>query len=168
MPLDVGQSAKGLDLVLPDAEGARTSIDAELAQGPVVIGIYKSSCKASKEMFPMLQRLSERLSSAGVRFLGISQDSENITRSFARRAGVTFPILIEGEDYPLSKAFDVFSTPTVFLLSQDGTVAATTNGFFKMLVNQFADEVAGLVDAVKAPLIGDDGPDAEIPVFVPG
>jgi peroxiredoxin len=168
MALEVGQAARGLDVKLPDADGAPHTLGDALANGPVVVGIYKSSCKASKEIFPMLQRLSERLSGASISFFGVSQDSANITRSFARRTGVTFPILVEGKDFPLSHAFEISHTPTIFLVGQDGKVAATTLGFFKMMVNQFADEVATLVGAAKAPLIGDDGPDAEIPVFVPG
>lgn len=168
MALEIGQIASGIDLPVADADGTSHSLQAALASGPVVVGLYKSSCKASKEMFPMLQRLSERLSGSGISFFGVSQDSPNITKSFARRTGVTFPILVEGEDYPLSKAFGISHTPTVFLLGQDGSVAATTLGFFKMMVNQFADEVATLVGAATAPLIGDEGADAEIPVFVPG
>ena len=67
-----------------------------LAKGPVLIGIYKSSCQASKAMFPFLQRLADRYGDKGLSVFGIAQDSANITRSFARRLDLTFPILVEG------------------------------------------------------------------------
>src|SRR5688572_29503599 len=90
-----------LDLTFPDSEGGEHSIQVALTTGPVLLGIYKSSCAASKVMLPMLQRIQWAHETDGLTTFGVAQDSPNITRSFARRYGIDVPILIEGSEYPL-------------------------------------------------------------------
>jgi pimeloyl-ACP methyl ester carboxylesterase len=94
-------------------------------------------------MFPFLERLNARHVVDGLTVLGISQDSANITRSFARRYGITFPLLLEGDDYPVSRAFDIMATPTVFLIEPGGTVAYATMGFMKPALDALGDAVRG-------------------------
>ena len=87
-----------------------------------MLGIYKSSCASSKQMFPYKERLNERNSGDGLKVLGIHQVLRQHHPSFARRYGITFPLLLEGDDYPVSRAFDVsLATPTVFLIDLTGT-----------------------------------------------
>jgi peroxiredoxin len=117
-------------------------------------------------MFPFLERLHERHRANGLTVLGVSQDSANITRSFARRYGITFPIVLEGEDYPISRAFDIMATPTVFLADPDGTIAYTTMGFMKPALDALGDAVADAVGASHTPLV--TSADGEVPMFVPG
>jgi len=151
---------------LADAEGQAHDLQQVLENGPVLLGVYKSSCASSKQMFPFLERLHERHRGDGLTVLGVSQDSPNITRSFARRYGITFPILVEGDNYPISRAFDIMATPTLFLIDPDGTVAYSTMGFMKPALDALGDAVADAVGASHAPLVTSS--DGEIPMFVPG
>jgi peroxiredoxin len=165
-PVEVGQPAAAIDLELVDAEGNKHTISEALKRGPVLLALYKSSCQASKVMLPMVERLYRRYGDQGLTVYGLSQDSENITQSFARRYDITFPILIDTADYAMSRAFDIFATPTVFLIRPDGCVAFTTNGFFKEQVNQLAVAVAeeiGLPPQILSP-----EEEADVPMFVPG
>lgn len=155
-----------LDVELTDAQGQTHVIAGALRRGPVVLAVYKSSCQASKTMFPFLERLAHRYHDDGLTVLGVSQDSPNVTRSFARRYGITFPIIVEGNEYPVSRAYDVFATPTVYLIRPDGTVAFTTMGFFKDQVNQLGDAVAAELGVPPEPLF--TAQDTDVPVFVPG
>lgn len=164
--IGVGEAAPALDLVLTDANGNDHRLADALARGPVLLGVYKSSCQASKTMFPFLQRLADIYGVDGLSVFGVAQDSDNITRSFGRRLDLTIPILVEGADYPVSLAYDIAATPTVFLIRRDGTVAWTTMGFMK-------PQIAGLGDAIAAELgveprtVVTDA-DAAAPMFVPG
>ena len=79
---------------------------------------------------------------------------------------VSFPILLEGEEYPISTAFDIMATPTVFLIDRDGTVRYTTMGFMKPGLEAMADAVADALGKPHAPLVSDA--DADVPMFVPG
>ena len=164
--IEVGQKAPGLDLALQDAEGGSVDLQAALGRGPVLLGLYKSSCQASKTMFPFLERLRRWYAADGLSVYGVSQDSSNVTRSFARRLGLSFPILIEPDGYPVSIAFGITATPTVFLIRQDGTVAFTTMGFFKETVNELAVAVAGVVEREPQPVVTAE--DTGVPMFVPG
>lgn len=166
MAIDVGESVPSFGVsTLPDATGAEHDVAAELS-GPTVVGLYKSSCQASKAMFPYLQRIHERYAGAGVRVLGVAQDSDNITRSFATRQGVTFPILIEGDAYPLSRAFDISATPTVYVIDQQGRVAYATMGFFQQQVEEMATAVATAIGVAPSPILTEA--DESAAKFVPG
>jgi peroxiredoxin len=165
-PVEVGNTAPALDLTLEDANGESRRIGRGLTEGPVLVGIYKSSCQASKTMFPMLERLHEKYADKGLTVLGVAQDSANVTRSFARRGGITFPMLIEPEGYPISIAFDIFATPTVFLIRPDHTIAFTAMGFLRDQVNDLAKAVASELGQPPEPIIAED--EAGVPMFVPG
>jgi peroxiredoxin len=165
-PIDTGNHAPALTDPIPDADGTPRRIADALRDGPVLLGIYKSSCQASKTIFPILERLHQRDGARGLTVYGISQDSPNVTRSFARRYGITFPLLVEGEAYPVSRAFDIFATPTVYLVRPDGTVASSIMGFFRDQVNEFAATVANELGVPPEPIIAED--ETEVPLFVPG
>lgn len=164
--VEVGQPAPRIDQKLQDAEGTTHDLGAAIAEGPVLLGLYKSSCQASKTMFPFLERLWERYTDDGLRVFGVSQDSANITRSFARRLELAFPILIEPEGYPLAQAFGITATPTVVLIERDGTVGFVTMGFMRATVDELGAATAIAVGREPEPVVGDW--DAAVPMFVPG
>ncbi|MDF2757531.1 MAG: alkyl hydroperoxide reductase/Thiol specific antioxidant/Mal allergen [Thermomicrobiales bacterium] len=166
MTIEQGQQAPLPNAEFSDAEGQAHDLRRVAADGPLLLGIYKSSCASSKQMFPFLERLHERYAADGLSVLGISQDSANITRSFARRYGITFPLLLEGDDYPVSRAFDIMATPTVFLIEPGGTVAYATMGFMKPALDALADAVADAVEKPHQVLVTPD--DSDVPMFVPG
>ena len=166
MVVEQGQIAPLPHQPFADAEGAMHDLHELLQSGPLLIGIYKSSCASSKQMFPFLERLHQRYAANGLHVIGISQDSENITRSFARRYGITFPILVEGPDFPISREFDIAATPTIFLIMPDKRVAYTTMGFMKPALDLMGDSVADTVDGAREPLV--TAVDDAVPMFVPG
>jgi len=164
--IGTGATAPALEMTIEDAEGHAHAIGEALSRGPLVLGIYKSSCQASKTAFPFLQRLADRYGDAGLTVYGVAQDSPNITSSFARRLGLSIPMLIEGPDYPVTLAYDVVATPTVFLIDRDGSVVWTSMGFMKPQMNELADAIAKLLGQQPEPLVTDA--DADVPMFVPG
>lgn len=166
--LETGATVPQLTVELEDAEGTSRSIQNALNEGPLLLGIYKSSCQASKTMFPFLQRLHERYGQNGLQVLGVSQDSTNVTKSFARRTGVTFPILIEPEDFPVSKAFDITATPTIYLIGRDGEIVFDTMGFFADPVNALGAATAAATAADPLPLYTEEDATGGTPRFVPG
>jgi thiol-disulfide isomerase/thioredoxin len=164
--VQAGEVAPDLDVAYPDSAGIERNIAEALAGGPVLLGIYKSSCAASKVMMPVLNRFLGAYGGHGLAVLGVAQDSANVSRSFIRRTGVAYPILIEGDQYPISVGFDIFATPTVFVLRQDGTVAYTTMGFLKPQINEISEAVAAALGIEPVPIVSEH--EEEIPLFVPG
>jgi peroxiredoxin len=166
MTTELGRSAPLPDQPFTDAEGVEHKLRSILEAGPLLLGIYKSSCASSKQMFPFLERLHQRYAWNGLKVVGVSQDSENITRSFARRYGITFPILVEGEEFPISRVFEIMATPTIFLIEPDGNISYTTMGFLKPGLDAMGDSVADAVGAPHEPLVNEA--DDDVPMFVPG
>lgn len=166
MTIEQGERAPYPNGEFTDAEGQAHDLSRAASNGPLLLGIYKSSCASSKQMFPFLERLHERHGGDGLTVLGVSQDSANITRSFARRYGITFPLLLEGDEFPISRAFDIMATPTVFLIEPDGTVAYATMGFMKPALDALGDAVADAIGKPHQVLVTPD--DADVPMFVPG
>jgi peroxiredoxin len=168
LSLQAGEPAPNLSTPFPDADGTSHVLANALKSGPLVLGIYKSSCGASKAMMPMLNRFVDRYGIFGQQVFGIAQDSANVTRSFIRRSGgLDYPVLIEGDEYPLSIAFDIFATPSVYVIRQDGTIAYTTMGFLRVQMEEFSKAVADVLGVAYQPII-DEEVDREIPLFVPG
>jgi peroxiredoxin len=159
-------SAPPLGQSFLDAEGDQHSIQEALAKGPVLLGIYKSSCAASKAMLPMLQRIQQMHAADGLATFGVAQDSPNITRSFARRYGLDIPLLVEGSEYPISVGFGIRATPTVYLLRRDGSIAYATMGFLRDQIEEIEEAVANELGAPPHRIIDPD--ESEIPLFVPG
>ena len=168
MSLQAGDRVPNLNLSFPDADGNAFDLAEALRTGPLLLAIYKSSCGASKAMMPMLNRFVDRYGIFGLQVFGLAQDSANVTRSFIRRSGgLDYPVLIEGDDFPLSIAFDIFATPTVYVIRQDGTIAYTTMGFLRVQLEEFSRAVADVLGVAYQPIIQEEI-DEEIPLFVPG
>ncbi len=109
-------------------------------QTPALLVFFKISCPTCILSFPYLQRLYERVEGAPLRFWGISQDSPAETKAFGEQYGVTFPLLYDGKDYPVSNAYALTNVPTFFLVEPDGTVGRTLTGFIKADLEGLAAE----------------------------
>lgn len=150
------------DFTLEDAaEDAPQELAAALEQGPVVLGFYKSSCGASKIAFPFLERIYQAYPKDRLTVWGVAQDSANVTRSFARREGITFPMLIDEPEYAASRVYDIPGTPTIFLID-DGKIVWQDTEFHKSAMDDLSGRIAGLLGVEKADVTSgtDDVPDS--------
>jgi peroxiredoxin len=116
---------------LSSMEGETYSLQSLLAEGPLVAAFFKVSCPTCQYTFPFLERLYRQLGAKGVLLVGISQDSARDSQNFAKQFGVTFPVLIDREPYAVSRNYGVEFVPTVFLITPDGHVEVSGDGFSK-------------------------------------
>jgi peroxiredoxin len=114
---------------LPDLRGAPQSLQALLAQGPVLLAFFKVSCPTCQYTFPFL----ERFRNSPARIFGISQDNQRSTEQFNRQFGVTFPVLLDAasEDYPVSNAYGLTHVPSLVWVEPDGKISLASVGFVK-------------------------------------
>jgi len=124
------------------ADDRRVSLAGGLAAGPVLVGLYKSSCRASKATLPVLQKLYETYPADRIAIWGLALDSANITASFARRYTLTLPLLIDDEGYPTGQAYGITDTPAVFLIEPSGVVSWQMVGFDKAAIDRLNQEIA--------------------------
>src|SRR6266852_7877106 len=141
---------------LPGLDGKNYSLDALREKGPVVAAFFKISCPVCQFTFPFLQRLYQRYGGDGVTFLGISQNDARATQDFAKEYGLTFPMLVDENGYPVSNAYGLTNVPTIFLIDADGTVKVSSMGFDKKDLETIAAELAQRKKISLAPLFRHD------------
>lgn len=119
---------KAPDFALEQAGGARLSLAEILRDGPAVLAFFKTTCPTCQLTFPFLGRLAGEM-----RIFGVSQDGEEDTREFAAEYGVEFPMLFDRADdgYTASNDYGVSHVPSLFVIEQNGTIAASWDGFSK-------------------------------------
>ena len=151
-------SLKGLD-------GKEYSLGALLEGGSVVAAFFKISCPVCQFTFPFLERLYKRYGGNGVTFVGISQDDARSTKEFAAEYGVTFPIALDVDGYPVSNAYGLTNVPTIFLIETHGSVKVSSNGFDKTDLETIAKVLAERRKIAPAALFR---PDENVPANKPG
>jgi peroxiredoxin len=127
-----------------------------LERGPVVAAFFKISCPVCQFTFPFLERLHKRYGSSGATFLGISQDDARATKSFASEYGVTFPMVLDADGYPVSNAYGLTNVPTIFLIEPGEKVKVSSVGFDKKDLETIASELAERRKIALAPLFRSD------------
>ena len=127
-----------------------------LERSPVVAAFFKVSCPVCQFTFPFLERLHKRYGGDGVTFLGISQDDLRATQNFAKEYGVTFPLLLDENGYPVSNAYGLTNVPTIFLIDPDGSVKVSCMGFDKKDLEKIAANLAERKKISLAPLFRSD------------
>jgi|ERR1700682_733603 len=156
---------KAPDFSLKALDGKEYSLDTWLQRGPVVVAFFKISCPVCQFTFPFLQRLYQRYGSDGVIFLGISQDDARKTKEFGQEYGVTFPLLLDSDGYPVSNAYGLTNVPTTFLIDQNGTVKIGSMGFNKKDLEAIAADLAERRNIPRAALFR---PNEAVPDNKPG
>ncbi len=161
--LGPGEQAPAFEL--PDLEGGIQRLEDALTLGPVLAAFWQPHCDTCRLAFPYLQRLADTYPAPRWRLLAISQESERASRDFARQYGLTMPVLLDGEGWPVSRQYDPEATPTLFLIAPDGTIEVTSVGFDKRDLNEIARRLAAHLGEEATP-IAEDG-DGN-PPFRPG
>ncbi len=138
--LSAGDRAPDFDL--PDLAGRRHRLEDALQRGPALAVFWKSGCNTCDLAFSYLQRLAVAYPEGRWQLLAISQDGAQASEEFARQHGLTFPILIEGEGWPVSQQYDPEATPTFYLIEPDGVISMTSVGFHKQELNEISRRIA--------------------------
>jgi len=153
------------DFSLKGLDGKEYSLGKLVKAGPVVAAFFKISCPVCQFTFPFLERIFQRYAGDGVSFLGISQDDARSTKEFVQKYGVTFPLVTDEKNYPVSNAYGLTSVPTIFLIDSNGTVKVSCMGFVKADLETIAKELAGRREIAPAALFKLD---EKVPALQPG
>jgi peroxiredoxin len=154
------------DIQLSFIDGTRFSLDNALKQGPVVAAFFKVSCPVCQLAFPYVERIFKAYKASGkFTLVGVSQDGASDTRAFNREFGVTFPVLLDAEGYPVSNAYGLTNVPTIFLISPQREIEASLVSWSREEMedlNKRLAEISG-VPAAQIFTAAD-----QVPVFKPG
>ena len=160
-PATLAAGAPAPPIKLPDVEGRPMTLAGLLQKGPVLAAFYKVSCPVCQFTLPFLERIHKAYGNERVAIIGVSQDDAGDTKEFRTEYGLTFPSLIDAEDYQVSNAYGLTNVPTLFLIQPDGTNAASFTGFDKQGLEgvsaSFAEHLSKPVTPVFKP--GESVPD---------
>lgn len=162
MPVGPGSPAPAA--AARDLDGGSVDLPSLWGRGPAVLFFYKADCGASEVAGPVLRRFA---AVPGLVVAAISQDGANEARGFARASGWAGSVrsLVDPEPWPASEAFGIRATPTWFVVSPGGRVAAVAEGWNRVDANALAAEAARLAGAAAPLVCTPDGPE---PALRPG
>lgn len=148
-PLEAGAVAP--EIALSSTQGRSFSLVDARKTTPVIAAFFKVGCPTCQYAFPFLERIANAYPKDKVTVVGVSQDRKEDTEAFAKKFGVTFPILLDDtKHYPASNAYGLLNVPSTFLVSPSGKVELSTIGWVKDEVtrlNELAAKTAGLPPA---------------------
>ena len=164
MSLEAGQKAPSFDL--KSLSGEKRSLTDTLSRGPAVVAFFKTSCPTCQYAFPFLERLYQRFSGGSVQFVGVSQDSPEDTAEFCQEYGLSFPMLVDHEDYVASSAYGLHFVPTIFLIQPSGEIQISSEGFCKVDFLAIHSELSQVASANGGPELFPSN--ESIPEYKPG
>jgi len=120
----------------------RRPLEEASGEGHVLLAFVKVDCPTCRFSMPILERIHAALEYAGVRIHGISQDAPEEAAAFARETGARFPILIDGGELAVSRAYGLHTVPSHFLVGGDGRVRRYLAGFHRKEYESITAELA--------------------------
>jgi peroxiredoxin len=103
---------------------------------PTVLFLFETDCPTCRLATPYLSRLAEAAGPVA-RVVGLSQDPEGPTASFAAQMGPKFEIRRD-RDLAVSRHLDPGFVPAVYLIDPKGDIRQSEIGFAKVGLNQLA------------------------------
>ncbi|HUY14067.1 MAG TPA: TlpA disulfide reductase family protein [Terriglobia bacterium] len=150
---------------LSTLDGNKQSLQDGLAKGPVLLAFFKVDCPTCQFAFPFLERIHQHFRDQGIQIWGVSQDTAPDTRKFSQTFGVTFPLLLDEKPYKVSAQYQVQFVPSLFLVTPDGQVEISGDGFAKQDLLGIQKYFSKHFSIAAVPLFRAD---EKIPEFKPG
>ena len=109
---------KAPDFTLPSVAGAEVSLH-DFAGRKVLLVFTQAGCGPCRQIMPELNRLGGR----DLQVVVVNKGDLQATRQWATELGARFPVLVQ-DGLDLSRKYEVFATPFVFLIDEKGVVAS--------------------------------------------
>jgi hypothetical protein len=119
------------------------------SEGPALIVIGHRDCPTSRLTLPFVDRLYQRRH-PGASVVAVLQDEPAAARALMADLGLTMPVLLESDPYPLSSELQLRAVPTLILVGADGLIAKAAEGFSRDDLEAFSRAV-GLAGPLFSP-----------------
>src|SRR4030065_2752641 len=127
----INSGKKAPDFKLPATDGKSYSLADSLNKNITLVVFYKDTCPTCQFTLPFVERIYQAYKEKGLAVLGIEQDDKQRTIAFSQEYGLTFPALLDLENYKVSYAYGIDTVPTIFFVDKNGEILFTSVGFVK-------------------------------------
>jgi peroxiredoxin len=138
----INSGKKAPDFKLPATDGKPYSLKEVLAKNVTLVVFYKDTCPTCQFALPFIGRIYQAYKDKGLQVLGIEQDDKQRTVAFSQEYGLTFPALLDMENYKVSYAYGIDTVPTIFLVDKNGEILFTSVGFVKDELAELSKKIA--------------------------
>ena len=107
-----------------------------------MLAFFKINCPTCQFTFPFLERLHKNYAGKGFTLWGISQNNQAETLQFAREYKISFPLLLDQNNYQISYAYGITVVPTILLIDKNQEILFTCEGFAKEDLDKISQEIA--------------------------
>ena len=147
-------------VALPDLDGADRPLVTAWADGPALIAVGHRDCPTTRLALPFVDRIHQGRGPTST-VLVVLQDDPDSARELVRDLGLSVPVRLEADPYPLSSDLDLRTVPTLMLVGRDGRVQRALEGFRRDELEALAREMG-----VGGPLFAES--DSGVPARRPG
>lgn len=110
---------------LPDLDGVQRPLELAWNEGPALVVVGHRDCATTRLTLPFIDRLHAR----GASVVTVLQDDAPAARQLMADLGLTMPVVLEGEPFPLAGELKLRAAPTLMLVGRDGIIARAAEGF---------------------------------------
>ena len=122
---------------LPDLDGVQRPLSVAWSECPALIFIGHRDCATSRLTLPFVDRLHQR-KPAGSSVIAVLQDEPEAARELMADLGLTMPVLLEADPYPLASELGLRAAPTLMLVGTDGHILKSGEGFVRADLEAFS------------------------------
>ncbi|MCI0530674.1 MAG: TlpA family protein disulfide reductase [candidate division Zixibacteria bacterium] len=165
MPL-ISTGEKAPDFTLPSTDGKPVPLKEVLQKSPATLLVfYKDTCPTCQFTLPYIEKIYKSYKDKGLAVVGIEQDDAQRAGAFSKQYGLTFPALIDQNNYKVSYAYGIDTVPTMILVEKDVKVSAVSVGFVKDELAALSKQISTLLGAEPTEIFK---PGEYVPAIKPG
>lgn len=129
---------------LADANGKKIALE-DFRGKVLLLNFWAPWCASCRIELPALEALHRKYADAGLRIVGITEDtSEEGMRKAAQKSGLSYPLLIDREG-KVADVFRVSGLPTTFIIDRTGVIRYRHAGFMDEFKFLYEKETAELL-----------------------
>jgi hypothetical protein len=123
-------------LSLAGIDGGEHPLSEAWRGGPAVIVVGHSGCDTTRFTLPYVDRVHRERTRGTA--LAVLQDEPGDARALVERLGLTLPVVLDRDPYPLVSALALPLVPVVFLVREGGAVEVASEAFLRADLEAFA------------------------------
>ena len=156
---------KAPDFKLSGTDSQTYSLKEKSAADLTLIAFFKISCPTCQFTFPFLEKLHKNYAGKGFTLWGISQNNQTENLQFASQYQISFPLLLDQNNYQISYAYGITVVPTLFLIDKNQEILFTGEGFAKEDLEKLSEEIARRINSAHTDIFASE---SYVPAFKAG